>query len=292
MSTPCRRSKNSAMPGVRSRNARRGQFVLVVIFILLARQLTSWARLNGTSMGHLASASVVVEHLASLPAGTILPVRLEDTISVKDAQRGQAIEAKVSQDVPLPNRQKIAAKTSLKGSIVSVEKDREDSGTKITLIFSQLATGKETLTVVTYLRAIASSRAVHSAQIPLTGADGGTPTGWGDTVQIGGDIRYGDGGAVRNRAKQKVGKGVTGGVLVQVKANPALGCDGPVRGDDRPQALWVFSSDACGVYDLKGTKITRTGKAEPVGEFTLQFEKDDMKLEGGTGMLLRVVSQP
>ena len=63
-----------------------------------------------------------------------------------------------------------------------------------------------------------------------------------------------------------------------------------MNGDDHPQALWVFSSDACGVYDLKGVKIVQNGKPEPVGEITLGFAKDDMKLESGTALLLRVVS--
>jgi hypothetical protein len=170
-----------------------------------------------------------------------------------------------------------------------VAKDEDGPGVKLTLKFNQVETKKETLTVVTYLRAIASYNAVRAAQTPRTGADGGTPTGWANTTQIGGDIRFGDGGIVRDRGKQKVGKGVIGGVLVHVKANAERGCDGPA-GDQRPQALWVFSADACGVYDLDGVTITRKGKGEPVGEFTLHFEKDDMKLEAGTAMLLRVIA--
>lgn len=231
---------------------------------------------------------VAASNSSLIPAGTILPIRLDDAISVKDAKKGQLIEAKITQSVPLPS-EAIPIRSNLKGSIVSIEKDPEGAGVKLTLKFTQLDYRKETLTISTYLRAIASLRAVRTAQTALTGPDAGTPNGWADTVQIGGDIRYGDGGIVRNRAKQKVGKGVRGGVLVNIQANPALGCDGPLNGSDSAQALWVFSSDACGVYDLNGIKITRTGKASPTGEFTLHFEKDDMKLESGTGLLLRIV---
>ncbi len=231
-----------------------------------------------------------VEHLSSVPVGTVLPIRLGDTISVKEAQPGQAISAKIMQTVPLPKREAIPLKSEVKGSIVSVEKDQDGSGASVTVKFNKLEAGKETLAFSAYLRAIASSNAVRAAQTPFSGADAGTPSGWANTLQIGGDIRYGDGGMVRSRFKQKVGKGVIGGVLVHVNANPALGCDGPVNGDDRLQALWVFSSDACGVYDLKGVKIAHTGKGAPVGEFTLHLEKDDMKLEAGTAMLLRIVA--
>ncbi|MGB2636776.1 MAG: hypothetical protein WAM58_22810 [Candidatus Acidiferrum sp.] len=218
-------------------------------------------------------------------------MRFEKEISVKEAQRGQAIEGKIMQDVPLPGNDKIPMKSTVRGSILSVEKDDDGSGVKVTLKFDQLETRKQTLKISTYLRAVASFRAVRSAQIPRTGADGGTPAGWGDTMQIGGDIRYGDGGPVVNHAKQKIGKGVSGGVLVHLSANPALACDGPVSGDNPLQALWVFSADACGVYDLQGVKIVHVGKGAPAGEITLHFEKDDMKLEAGTGILLRGAPQ-
>lgn len=183
-------------------------------------------------------------------------------------------------------------KAMVRGSIISVEKDSDGSGAKVTLKFDQLESRKETLKISTYLRAIASFRAVRTAQIPRTGAEGGTPAGWGDTMQIGGDVRYGDGGPVVNHAKQKIGKGVTGGVLVHLSANPALACDGPVSGDNPLQALWVFSATACGVYDMQGLKIVHVGKGAPVGEITLHFEKDDMSLEARTGILLRVAPQP
>jgi hypothetical protein len=238
-----------------------------------------------------ASSASAVESPSAIPAGTVLPLRLEKTISAKDV-RGQAVEARITQDVPLPDGEKIPMKATVKGAIVSVETDADGPGVKVTLKFDQLEDHKETLSMVTSLRAIASSRAVQFAQLPHSGSDMGSPNGWADTVQIGGDIRFGDGGAVRNRAKQKVGKGVIGGVLVHVSANPARGCDGPTNGNDNLQALWVFSSDACGVYDLEGVKIAHAGKSSPVGEITLHFDKDDMKVEAGAGILLRAVSKP
>jgi hypothetical protein len=233
----------------------------------------------------------VAEGLSSIPVGTVLPLRLEKTISTKGA-RGQAVEAKVAQDVPLPDGEKIAMKSTVRGSILSVETDADGPGVKVTLKFDQLEQRQGMLTIRTYLRAIASGRAVQAAQMPHSGADMGSPGGWADTVQIGGDIRFGDGGVVRDRAKEKVGKGVVGGVLVHVRANPGLGCDGPANGNDYPQALWVFSSDACGAYDLKGVKIAHSGKGSPVGEITLHFEKEDMKVEAGAGIVLWVVSKP
>jgi hypothetical protein len=258
--------------------------LVAVVVLAIAWQLAD-AALSPSALGGR------VETASAIPGGTILPLRLEKPISVKDAQKGQSIEAKVAQEVPLANGEAIPAKSLVRGSIVSVERDADGPGLKLTLKFDQLNARKETLTFSAYLRAIASFRAVQKAQSPHSGADVGTPEGWADTVQIGGDVRFGDGGAVRDSAKQKIGKGVRGGgVLVHVRANPALGCEGPVNMDDRLQALWVFSSNACGIYDIQGAKIVHTGKGAPVGEITLHFEKDDIKFEPGTAILLRTVS--
>jgi len=221
-----------------------------------------------------------------------LPARLDKAISLKDVKKGEVAEARIMQDVPLPDGEKVAMRTKLRASILAVEKDADGPGVKLTLSFRQLEDRKQTLSILTSLRALASYLSVRTAETPFVDADAGTPAGWANTVQIGGDIRYGDGGLVRNRSKQKVGKGVLGGVLVHVAANPTKGCEGPVEGDDHLQAFWVFSADACGVYSLKGVEIVRGGKTPPLGEITLHFLKDDMKLEAGTAMLLRVVAEP
>ena len=265
-----------------------GLGILVFLRILYALQLVAWARTPETTGTNHAEAAV--ENSSAVPGGTILPVQLDGAFSVKDAQKGQAIETKLAQEVVLPNGDKIPLRTSVKGSVVSVTRDGEGPGVTVTVKFTNLEGRKESTPISTFLRAIASYRAVYNAHLPISGStDAGTPSGWATTYQIGGDIRYGDGGAVRSHAKQKVGKGVRGGVLVHAKANPARGCEGPTNRDDYLQALWVFSADACGAYDLNGTKIAHTGKSAPIGEISLHFEKDDMKLESGTGILLRTV---
>ena len=244
------------------------------ILLGTALQLVSWA-----------AAPSARDDFSSIPVGTILPIQLDKPISVKNAQPDQAIEASVMQDVPLPAG-KVPMKTKAMGTVLSVAKDADGTGVKLTFKFTHLEDKKDRVPILTYLRAIAGPLSVRSAQIPPTGADSGSPTGWTTTSQVGGDVRFGDGGKVRH-GKEIVGKGVIGGVLVHISANPALGCEGP-DGAEALQALWVFSSNACGVYGMKGVKIAHAGKGAPVGEITLHFAKDDMKLEPGTGFLLRV----
>src|SRR5271155_2976115 len=226
----------------------------------------------------------------SLPVGTILPVRLNKTISKDDAHVGQAIEAEIMQDVPLPNREKIHLHSHVSGTIVSVSA-AEGTGFQVALRFDKIEYHNEIIPMTTRVRAIASFLMVEAALLPPGGADVGTPTGWATTVQVGGDVRYGDGGEVVNRQKQKVGKGMNGGgVLVHVRAQAGSGCEGAVNGNDSLQALWVFSSDACGVYGFPGVQVIHDGTEAPIGVFTVSFEKSDTKIDEGSGMLLRVIA--
>lgn len=228
-----------------------------------------------------------VESIPHIPPGTTIPVKLDDTLDVSVAHVQQRIEARVAQEVPLPGKEKIPFRAEVLATVVAVNKS-EDGAVSVSLKFDQVVEKDETSSITTSVRAIASYRAVRNAQIPLAGADAGTPAGWGTTVQVGGDNRFGDGGKVRNQQKQVVGKGVTGGVLVRLGANEALGCEGSAPGD-RPQATWVFSAGACGMYDLKNVKLMHNGRTDPIGVITLEFAKDDMKLDAGTAFLLRTM---
>lgn len=222
-----------------------------------------------------------------IPAGTIIPVSWEHTVSASDAQPGQPVEARVMQDVPLPHRDKIPAKAKVFGAIVSVVPPANGTGGKITFHFDKIEFHNTTIPVSVSLRTMAPYLDVQTAQTPVSGYD--QFSGWATTVQIGGDIRYGDGGDVRNRQKQKVGKGVPGGVLVHIAANPAFGCEGPASGNDQLQALWVFSSASCGVYDMSGVQIAHSGATAPLGDVTVTRDKETLKIEGSTAILLRVI---
>jgi hypothetical protein len=268
------------------------QRVWLTATLLLPILAASFALASLASVGPVAASGMPVEHSTALPVGLILPVTLAQTISVEHAKAGQPIEARVMQDVPLTLHDKISAKSRISGAIVSVVKAADEHGVELSLRFDKVEYNKEMIPTLTTLRVMASREAVRQAQTPLMGADGGTPTGWADTVQIGGDIRFGDSGKVRSRFKQTVGKGIAGGVLVHVNARPGTDCDGPVNGDDRLQALWVFSSDACGVYGISKAEIAHSGKTDPVGVITLKLEKTDAKVDAGTAMLLRVVASP
>ncbi|HUJ94114.1 MAG TPA: hypothetical protein VLW84_02525 [Terriglobales bacterium] len=158
-------------------------------------------------------------------------------------------------------------------------------GARITLKFDTLQSSKHSLPVVTNLRAIASMMAVHDAQLPLNGPDRGTSESAWTTDQIGGEVVYRGGGPVTN-GEQVVGRPAPYGVLVRVSSKAAAKCRGDADGN-RLQALWVFSSDACGAYDFPNLAIVHAGRSKPVGAITLASHEGDLRVPAGSGMLLR-----
>jgi len=224
----------------------------------------------------------------SIPAGTILPVSLNSTLSSAKCKPGQVITARIMQDVPLPDGRTIRAGATVIGHITSVTAASAGSA-RISFRFDTLKTSHQRIPIATHLRAIASLMEVEQAQIPITGPDRGTPESAWTTLQIGGDAVYRGGGPVEGELGI-VGEPVPGGVLGRLITNPERGCRGAIDGNDAPQALWLFSSDACGIYSLPHLKIAHAGRTNPVGETILESTKGEVKVHSGAGMLLRVNS--
>jgi hypothetical protein len=221
-----------------------------------------------------------------IPAGTILPVRLKHGLSSKKARAGEIIACRIMQDVPLANPQKLPEGTKILGRILAVAPAGAGGGS-ITLRFDRVEVRHQKAAIVSDLRAIASFMEVEFAQTPETTLGFGTPYPWATTDLIGGDIKYGVGGPVTDRASEVVGEGTVSGVLVHVAAGRGTPCRGELDSERRLQAMWVFSADSCGVYGLSGLRIAHAGRSAPVGEITFTAESGEVKVPGGSGMLLR-----
>jgi len=224
-----------------------------------------------------------------IPAGTILPVELHSSLSSKKSKVGQVVTARIMQDVPLPGRSKIGAGAQVIGHVVGVSQANNTSGARLTLRFDTVVVSKRRIPITASLRALASGRDVWDAQLPKTGPDHGTPENAWTTVQVGGDVVYRGGGPVVS-GMYVVGHPTMDGVLAPVISVPSMNCRGVVAGNDRPQALWVFASHACGTYDLPHVTIAHSGRSDPVGEIVLASDKDELNIRAGSGMLLRVNS--
>jgi hypothetical protein len=228
-------------------------------------------------------------HAATVvPDSTVLPVRLDAALSSRKTKPGQVIIARIMQDVLLPGDAKIPAGAILAGQVTAVQPASSGDGGRISFRFDTLRLPHETVRIIVHLRAIASTAEVRRAQLPRQSDPTAAENSW-TTVQIGGDVVYRGGGPVRNRSGV-VGKPVENGVLGRLDPNPGRGCAGEGTGE-RAQALWLFSSDACGTYDLRNVTIVsadRDAAGATTGEITLRSSEGDVAVRSGAGLLVLV----
>jgi len=233
----------------------------------------------------LFSAAALAQSVIS--PGTVLPLQLVCSLNSQKSKPGQIITARIMQDVPLSPREWIHAGTKVTGRVLVVKAAKDEQPAEITLRFEKLKFAHQSAPISTSLRVLASMMEVEEAQVPATGPDRGTPWAWTTRTLVGGEVAYGQGGPVA-RGDEIVGHALADGVLVPVEANPASGCRGEVAGNSRLQALWVFASDACGVYGIADMHITHAGRTAPVGDITLTLKSKNFDIRSGSGMLLRV----
>lgn len=232
------------------------------------------------------TSSLVAEEI---PDGTAVPMQLSTGLNAKKDRAGKKLKGRVMQDVPLSTGERIRAGSRILGYIVRVTK-RGPSGFGIAVRFDSIQDGERTIPLVAGVLAVASAAGVHEAQLPINSAANIEPTTQWVTRQVGGDIVN---RGLRKVASETVVGRWTGGnsVIMKLTPNPEAGCRGGA-GYDREQAIWIFSSAACGVYELTGLskiKIVRAGTITPLGEAEFDSDKD-VSLRAGSGWLLLSVS--
>lgn len=225
-----------------------------------------------------------------IPRGTILPIQLATSISSTKTKSGTEITAKIMQDVPLHAGQKIPKGSEVHGKVTAISRVGPGAQPEISVRFDRLLVKHEETTLTTNLRAIAGYVEIEQAQIPVEAAGEGDVYDWLTTKQIGGDDVFGKGGTVTawNNPSEVVGRSTYNGVLSRISSREGTSCRGELYGNDMPQALWLFSSDACGVYGMPHVTIAHAGRNEPLGLIVLRSSDRRLNLRSGTGMLLRV----
>ena len=217
-----------------------------------------------------------------IPAGTILPAMLDNTLDSGRTKPGQQISAKLRQDVPLPNGQKIKRNSKVSGHVFAVS---GGNPTSITLQFDRVEVNKTSVPISVSLRALASMEAVSQARMPANPNSGYGTTSWDwNMALIGGQAAFNGQRIVKSQDGQVVGKVVEPGQILGVPmANPERGCAGAPQ-DSSEQAFWLFSTDACGAYGFKDLTIVGNTGAE--GQITLQSPQK-IVVRDGSGLLLQ-----
>jgi hypothetical protein len=222
----------------------------------------------------------------TLPVGIAIPIMLSSDLNAKKDEAGKKMDGKVMQNVPLLSGQ-IDKGSRVSGHVVSVTKPAS-SGSAITVEFDSIQDGGRTISLTTALVALASMSSVADAQLPInnTGESKDSADRW-VTRQVGGDVV--------NRQEHMAGSpgGAMGtwlqesSVLIKLTPNPDAGCpDGP--GYKGTQAVWIFSSSACGTYGMDDVVITSAGTESPIGEIMLGSSQN-VNIRGGSGWLLMTI---
>lgn len=212
-----------------------------------------------------------------VPAGTVLPVQLDTGLNARRLHTDEVIRARIMQDIP---GTPIRRGAHLVGHVVQVTPD------EMTIRFDAVVERDRRIPITVSLRALASMMEVEEAQIPEGAPSRGLPPEDWNTRQIGGDIVYRGGGPVA-RGMETVAEPTAYGAVGPVAANPP--CRSVVDGNDRAQALWLFSTDACGVYGYSDVTLQHAGRTAPVGTIRIAGRSGKLNVRGGSGLLLRVV---
>jgi hypothetical protein len=219
-----------------------------------------------------------------IPAGTILPVRLNSALRSDRSGSGATIIATVMQDVPLGRGETLRKGSKVTGHVVeAINPGKGSDESKISFQWDQVRAGNLTIPVITTLRAMASPHVVLEASPPPSSSE--------DTdyeVEIGGDqISYGEGGPVMV-GEQVVGKYTSQGVLAYVYQDSGTPSGRTIDDSARPQAFWLFSVNARGAYGFVDLRMLHPGRTAPLGEVTLASNRKAVKVDKGSAMLLRV----
>jgi hypothetical protein len=213
---------------------------------------------------------------STVPAGTVLPLRLETSLKADRIHAGQQIRSRVMQDIPGTH---IRKGTTVLGQVVSFTPAR------LELRFDTLVTHGQRIALHTDLRALASLLEVEEAQIPEGGPDKGIPAYDYTTRQIGGEEVYRGGGPVA-RGVIPVAEPTPDGARGQLSSNPP--CRASIADNINSQALWLFSTDACGIYGFPNLVIEHARRTNPVGNIVLVPNGSRLNIRSGSGLLLRV----
>jgi hypothetical protein len=236
----------------------------------------------------VAAVSTSSSRAQSLPPGTTLPARLQNTLNSEKDQPGKTFTLKITQEIPVAGQPVIQRGATLTGHVVATQSIKIGAqSSRITLQFDKLRFSRQEIPVILGLRAIASVVEVQYAGMPTNSDD--NSASW-TTRQIGGDVVYRGGGPVTTSWGEVVGKPVSDGVIGRLIAPR----DGPLPGnlhcesDDSPHALGVFASTACGLYGFTRFTIERDGFEQPKGQITFVSSKS-IKIRAGSQLLLEIL---
>jgi hypothetical protein len=136
---------------------------------VLSGFIASTAILAALSTFPIAWAQNKAADAKSIPAGTVLPIRLNNSLSTSKSHAGQIITARIMQDVLLANGGKIREGSKVIGHVVNVSSPEDAKTEQISLQFDRVISSGRTIPIKTNLRAVAGFVEVREAETPTDG---------------------------------------------------------------------------------------------------------------------------
>ena len=228
-------------------------------------------------------ASQEVTRLRPLAAGVTLPIQLGRTLRAGKVKPGTSFETKTTQRVPISAMEYLKRGATVRGEVVASDAGDGTAAhpSRLTIRFSQLSYGGQTVPAVTRAVAIANLMAVDDTFVPATGgSDRGnnSPASW-TTRQVGGDfvVRSGWVGDVVGSGLRTVGRADYDGVYsLPVKLS---------NGAMVARAMGVFSTTAKGLYGYQlGARLESSG-----GLITISSPEKHAAIRAGDNLLLEIM---
>jgi len=230
-----------------------------------------------------AQREAAISELEVLPQGVTLPVKLGRSLRAGKVRVGTQIVVKTTQRVPVSEDSYLKAGAELEGEVMASTAGNASTPATLSIRFTRLRYGKQSIPVRTKAIAIANFMQVDYAYLP---ADGGPDMGivseanW-TTKQVGGEavVRTGWVGPVVGSNTETVGHADYYGVY-------SLPAPSPGDGPSFPRALGVFSTTAAGLYGFgRGSELTSVD-----GTIKVTGPGKSIELRTGDNLLLEVLS--
>jgi hypothetical protein len=211
---------------------------------------------------------------ARIAPGSIIPVSLTKTIDAKKAKTGDEVVAKVTQDLKTNAGEVIVAKdTKVVGHVTEAQarnKEQKESQVGITFDHAVMKNGSE-------MQLPMSIQAIVGPQ--NSGPQNSESSGGGNS----GGVPSSGAGGYPNSTRGGGMSGSTTSSAPQAPSQSNLPSDTQTGTSTRPQ-ITAQTEGVVGISDLKLTSSTTTANQGSL----LSSEKNNVKLESGTLMLLRV----
>lgn len=211
-----------------------------------------------------------------LAAGSVIPVQLEKTIDAKKVKTGDEVDAKVTQDMKSTSGQVLVPKdTKIVGHVTEAQprsKDQKESQLGITFDRAVMKEGGDMVLPTSIQAVIVPQNQSADNAAPAGGSSSPAPSG----------------GSMSSAPNS--GRTGNAGSTPQASSTPTTASDGgsaPTANTARPQ-ITASTQGVIGQADYKLSTPGDSSQGSSSRGSVVTSEKSNVKLEGGTMLLLRV----